>query len=558
GSYEYTDGQDFADGSKAKKTLEASPVVLVQYYIDHKDELDGWYPAGLWALDTDGYAYWTQALLPGEATNLLLDNVVLDELVAPDDNYYYAIDVRLEASNLTESYLLYSGEKKATANGKKIVKALTVKSLTVSASGAITQVTKSSDFAIMLKKTDTMQTVHLTGAVDGSNISTPAGTWMSGGDNSAWASPGDEDDQYVVNVPANSTGSLTVTWIAADNDSKKITVTIYAVLYMAYQSEIAQWLTPVTTTINLTSPVDAVTERYVHLHASQSDDKLNVVEVNKYTVIPELTQNKISEDTDNATDTIISTNSVFKVTIPIGYVGDVTHTFGPYTVVYHVTKDVEPSPAVQVGETFAADGVEWRVLHKTDSESLIIAEHLLDTARMHSSSTNWDPDVLWSGSELRGYLNDTFMNSLTTLKSNIELKKIHTRKGWNESATYTEDISITEDYVFLLSEEDVFGSLTYVRVVDEEKGLFTYDRKPANLAYNTVPNTVLFTDVRSRMTTSVSGCSATNWWLRSHYSSSSTNALTIHSAGSTVFYPVTNSSVGIRPAMFINFKTPTE
>jgi hypothetical protein len=122
GSYEYTDGQDFADGSKAKRTLGESPVVLVQYYIDHKDELDARYPAGLWALDTDGYAYWTQALLPGEATNLLLDNVVLDENVAPDDNYYYAIDVRLEASNLTESYLLYSGEKKATANGEKIIK----------------------------------------------------------------------------------------------------------------------------------------------------------------------------------------------------------------------------------------------------------------------------------------------------------------------------------------------------------------------------------------------------------------------------------------------------
>jgi hypothetical protein len=57
---------------------------------------------------------------------LLLDNVVLDELVAPDDNYYYAIDVRLEASNLTESYLLYDETspkgKDATANGEKIIK----------------------------------------------------------------------------------------------------------------------------------------------------------------------------------------------------------------------------------------------------------------------------------------------------------------------------------------------------------------------------------------------------------------------------------------------------
>ncbi|MDR2646758.1 MAG: DUF6273 domain-containing protein, partial [Oscillospiraceae bacterium] len=114
--------QEFDDGSHAKETLPESPVVLVQYYLDHKDELDEAFPEGLWVLDTDGYAYWTQALLPGEATNLLLDNVVLDENVAPDDNYYYAIDVRLEASNLTESYLLYSGDKDATANGEKIIK----------------------------------------------------------------------------------------------------------------------------------------------------------------------------------------------------------------------------------------------------------------------------------------------------------------------------------------------------------------------------------------------------------------------------------------------------
>ncbi|MDR2647482.1 MAG: hypothetical protein LBB67_05105, partial [Oscillospiraceae bacterium] len=78
GSYEYQLNQEFDDGSKAKLTLGESPVVLVQYYIDHKVQLDQAFPEGLWALDTDGYAYWTRALQPGEATNLLLDNVVLD------------------------------------------------------------------------------------------------------------------------------------------------------------------------------------------------------------------------------------------------------------------------------------------------------------------------------------------------------------------------------------------------------------------------------------------------------------------------------------------------
>jgi len=40
--------------------------------------------------------------MPGEATNLLLDNVILDPANKPDDNYYYAIDVRLQACNRYE------------------------------------------------------------------------------------------------------------------------------------------------------------------------------------------------------------------------------------------------------------------------------------------------------------------------------------------------------------------------------------------------------------------------------------------------------------------------
>ncbi len=44
-----------------------------------------------WVYDTDGWAYWAEAIMPGEATGLLLDGINLDR--DPDDNWYYAINV---------------------------------------------------------------------------------------------------------------------------------------------------------------------------------------------------------------------------------------------------------------------------------------------------------------------------------------------------------------------------------------------------------------------------------------------------------------------------------
>ncbi|MDR2646956.1 MAG: hypothetical protein LBB67_02395 [Oscillospiraceae bacterium] len=239
GSYEYTDGQDFADGSKAKKTLEESPVVLVQYYLDHKAQLDGWYPEGLWALDTDGYAYWTRALQPGEATNLLLDNVVLDENVAPDDNYYYAIDVRLEASNLTESYLLYSEGKDATANGEKIIKdavdAATpkpvVETFEVSLSGALTRSAESFDFEVTLPQSAAKQVITLTGIVTGTNLPTKVGltTWSRAAGRNNWLQTAGNSPTVRVVIPSNDLGSIVVKAQAKDDPSKTITITIHVV-----------------------------------------------------------------------------------------------------------------------------------------------------------------------------------------------------------------------------------------------------------------------------------------------------------------------------------------
>ena len=104
-SYTYTDGSD-----GIFMTLDAKPVVTIAWWNAHKSDVVGTDLEGndiylenavaCWILDTDGWCYWSQPLLPDTATNLLLDNIRL--VTNPDDNWAYYIDVHLQASNKTE------------------------------------------------------------------------------------------------------------------------------------------------------------------------------------------------------------------------------------------------------------------------------------------------------------------------------------------------------------------------------------------------------------------------------------------------------------------------
>ena len=103
GNYTYIEGQTFPDNTVAKPTLpEMAPITMAEY-IANKATYDA-EANGRWILDTDGWCYWSKLLVKDTATNLLLDNVVKTK--DPDDNYLYNIDVILQASNVTEAYLL--------------------------------------------------------------------------------------------------------------------------------------------------------------------------------------------------------------------------------------------------------------------------------------------------------------------------------------------------------------------------------------------------------------------------------------------------------------------
>ena len=69
----------------AKETQTAVVVTMAQWKAMGS-------PVGrYWVYDVDGWAYWAEAIQPGEATGLLLDQIDLDR--DPDGDWYYAINV---------------------------------------------------------------------------------------------------------------------------------------------------------------------------------------------------------------------------------------------------------------------------------------------------------------------------------------------------------------------------------------------------------------------------------------------------------------------------------
>ena len=69
----------------AKATQTATVITMAEW------KAAGSQPGAYWVYDVDGWAYWAQAIQPGEATGLLLDGVNLKR--DPGEDWYYAINV---------------------------------------------------------------------------------------------------------------------------------------------------------------------------------------------------------------------------------------------------------------------------------------------------------------------------------------------------------------------------------------------------------------------------------------------------------------------------------
>ena len=75
-----------AETHYAKETAEATVITMTEWKNDYDSA-----PGNYWVYDTDGWAYWANPIMPGEATGLLLDGIQMTK--NPGEKCYYAINV---------------------------------------------------------------------------------------------------------------------------------------------------------------------------------------------------------------------------------------------------------------------------------------------------------------------------------------------------------------------------------------------------------------------------------------------------------------------------------
>jgi glucan-binding YG repeat protein len=281
-----------------------------------------------------------------------------------------------------------------------------------------------------------------------------------------------------------------------------------------------------TMTINLTSPIGAMTTRYF---TTSSD-----VAAENWVI------DNTSMSNGTVTKTQVTANKAYGITIPARATGTATLTVGSYVITFNITNAQAASASLKAGETFAAAGYEWRVLHKNgDTDVLVIAEHVLDSRAINSSSSSWDTSIRWDGSALKTALNDSTYNysygKLNSTDSSfggkINSTTIYTRIGHNGSTYQT----LADQKLFLLSEEEVF---------------LTSGGTP-NLANNVHGNVVLFADANARKAVAVSGVSVSYYWLRSPRSGTDYAAQVNMLTGAVNLNSVSRT-FGVRPALCLN------
>ncbi|MDR3136837.1 MAG: DUF6273 domain-containing protein, partial [Coriobacteriales bacterium] len=282
-------------------------------------------------------------------------------------------------------------------------------------------------------------------------------------------------------------------------------------------------------TINLTSPLGYPTVRYFSTSETPASG---------WQLAPGSTGATLSPSGTNAS-----------VSIPVGATGTATLTSDAYTITFSVQANRLPSSTLKRGDTFAASGFDWRILHKaSNSDVLVISEHIIGTGVLNYVHTNWDTDIRWDGSYLRAALNGSTYaysyDNLTDIKAKILDTTLYTRIGVfdDRTAPYKSNghngyYELTNQKLFLLSEEEVFRT-----IADSPNG--TTDAASLDLTKNLYgPSVVLFADNNARKTSGA----YSYYWLRSPRNGIGNAAWVLASTGS-LSYGWVGGAFGVRPA----------
>ena len=149
------------------------------------------------------------------------------------------------------------------------------------------------------------------------------------------------------------------------------------------------------------------------------------------------------------------------------------------------------------------------------------------TKQHHTSNTNAGG---WNSSDIRTYLNGAFLSMLPAdLQAVISEKPVKATIGSQSNTLQT-----AEDKIWLLTEKEVFGSITYSGSAENS----------VNRQYP------VFTDVASRVRTQGASGAAVNVWLASPHSGNSTNFCYVTTSGAAS-YSGASGSGGVLPCFRI-------
>ena len=193
------------------------------------------------------------------------------------------------------------------------------------------------------------------------------------------------------------------------------------------------------------------------------------------------------------------------------YVGN-TVTFGSYEQDNDTANGKEP--------------IEWRILDLSGNKALMLAEKVLDAHYWNRLETQGQR---WKTSEIRAWLNSDFYN---TAFSSANKERI-------AASSILTGSEVTTDNVFLLSETEI--ERYFPEVCDCMADITEYAK--ANLAHTGISSLCSIGDPVSA-----------EWWLRSPSEYFSEDAITVGpSCGTESGFSVSNKSVGVRPAMWVEF-----
>ncbi len=472
-------------------------------------------PGTYWVWDEDGWAYWAQPIQPGEATGLLLDGIELKSTLS--DSWYYGINVvgqfvtaddvgQKDATGFYDTQAGRAPSKNAEALLAKIGVKYAPKAdkVEVTTAGSATTVVKG-------------QTLQFNASVKlaGQPAESQVVTWAVSGNNSQSTKI---NESGLLTVGADETAtSLTVTATHMDDAAGEVvgskTVTI--------NSTPAADKVEVTAAGNANSVVQGKTLQF------NAKVKLGSEDAKDQTVTWTVSGNKASGTKINTSGllTVAADEGAQSLTVTATHTDVVSGKIQGSATVKVSTALAGQIEGITPGSTTTVniDGTEFYVLAKESGRAMLMTKDVQEEKAFDADSPRWQD------SDMRTYLNGTWLNSKPTLQQYAVSTTIKTRSSYNGS-----NFDTTNDKVFLLSEADVFGTQNSSAAQADD---YTYKGGKIN-----APGGSWVANYQN----------SSHWyWLRSPRLSAYSVA-GVYSGGGLNYSYYNDTSGGVRPVLWIN------